>query len=164
MNVTVTRGAKLIDRALDAIPARVAPLIVGRILARTAAHRDANGNALTAYSSRYAEIRVRMGRSTAVDLRITGGLMTALRHVDTRRSGGDIVMLFGVGTGTSAAVHTARRSAPHNLLAYWMATGQGQPRRDWMDLRSRDDVRWLAGVVAAAFTAAAAGPPHGRMR
>jgi len=144
--ITVRRtGHITVDR--KALEKRLVPLILGWVKNRTHEGRDVDDNPFAGYSSSYRRTLGRMGESGAVDLRLTGGLLGSLRHVRTETSSARLmVLVFGVGTGSSPAVRapskgraraqrTGRRGPSHALVAMWLHRGTSvTPPRRWLGL------------------------------
>lgn len=149
--VTVRRSGK-ITLDMGALR-RLIPLIVGWVVRRTAGGRDLHERPFRGYSPRYRERLARMGETSLVDLRVTGGLLNSVRHLRTEANGKDrVTMFFGPGTGTSPQVappplrgkrrarRTGRRGPPHNLVGAWLHYGHGKmPPRPWLGLGKEGD-------------------------
>lgn len=130
-----------VQRAARVLP----PLIIGHVLRRTAQGKDMHDRPFAAYSAGYRRRLTRMGESTKVDLRATGGLLNSLRLLRTEVRGSVAILVFGPDAGTSAEVRTppagrrrarrtGRRGPRHNLVGLWLHEGRRGPARQWLGI------------------------------
>jgi hypothetical protein len=148
-------GKIVID--VDAMAKRAAAFVPGLVLRRVDDGRDIFDRPFAPYSGSYMHALTEGGESTAVDLRLTGGLLNSVKLRETRQVSDGVELIFGPDTGTSPAVslaggrakRTGGRGQPHNVVGYWIHHGTPRmPARPWLGLSPRD-METLARALAA---------------
>lgn len=150
MTITVTtRNKTAID--LEAIAKVCAARIPGLVLDRVARGLDVDDKPFAPYSASYRETLGKMGESpSAVDLRLTGGLLNSVRLTRTEKGKDWVTLVFAPDAGASPQVRapsrgkprakrTGRRSAAHNVVGHWLHHGTPRMRpRPWLGLSPKD--------------------------
>lgn len=136
----------------------IAALVPGMIIRRTGQGLDRDGNPFAPYSSEYRKRLAAGGESQAVDLRVTGGLMNSIKVRSSTHTDTGATVVVAPDTGTSPAVsladgkakRTGRRGPPHNVLGYWLETGNGRaPPRPFMGLTPEQERQLWAAILRA---------------
>jgi hypothetical protein len=143
MGVTIRRTGKPYKFDAVKVEKLIKAYVPGAIIRRTDKGISSTGSIFAPYSPEYVDALRRGGESTAVDLRLTGGLINSIKVVSIDVSANSLRFVIAPDAGTSPSVTLADgrakrksgRSPPHNVLGYWIENGTASmPARPFLGL------------------------------